>query len=211
MPGSQTAAKKKPKKSKANSCRHVRIYPSREDAKSLKQWFGCVRKTYNWVLGCYNDNRNAFGIKICDYQWLRKRFVTSKRIPKAMSYLLDTPKHVRDTAVKDLAMAFITNFEKRKKDPTHTFDISFRSKKKLQSINLNKEAIKSIIQNEDDPSLRELKVYPKILTNTLKYYYRTRDRLLGKPFKEIQSDCKLILDELLCRSFTIKSFKFFLL
>ena len=47
--------------------------------------------------------------------------------------MLNTPYEIRDQASIDLIKAFESNFKKREINPKFTFDISFKSKKRLQS------------------------------------------------------------------------------
>ena len=155
-------------------------------AGQLRQWFGCVRSTYNWALGCIKDKPAEYRRWCSDEIWLRKRFVNECNIPVSRKYLLDAPKHVRDTAIVDLAEAYKTNFKKLKKDPSHRFDIRFRSRKAdAQSITIPHDAIKE--WNTTDGGL---KMYPSYLTSRIKFYLRGTD--LGK----IDFDCRLTLDRL---------------
>ena len=48
--GKRTNNLRKTDKPVANMCRRYRLYPSADTRKILLQWFGCVRKTYNWAL-----------------------------------------------------------------------------------------------------------------------------------------------------------------
>ena len=88
-----------------------------ETKQELKKWFGCVRKTYNSTL----ENIKARNLPI-DRYWLRNRFVNACNIPKNQSYLLNTPKHVREGAIDELVDAYKINF--KKKEP---FEMKFRS------------------------------------------------------------------------------------
>ncbi len=166
-----------------NKIRRFRLNPDPETASILRRWFGSVRSTYNWALGCIKAKPDKY--KCTDYIWLRKRFVNKCNIPKDRKYLLDVPKEVRDTAIIDLAQAYKTNFKIRKNNPSHTFDIKFRSKKDNQSINIGSSAIKSLSGNA-------LTMYPTYLLNKLKLYTRNnRDEL-----NQIIYDCKLTMDRL---------------
>lgn len=147
-------------------------------------WFGCVRKTYNWALECIKQDPKNYKINV---PALRKHFVTAAAIPEDKKYLLDCPKHVRDGALKDLVVAFKSNFTKRANNSDHKFDISFRSRKHGEAaITIPKEAIKLIEQG------KQLQMYPTYLQNFLKLKTRNRDQ----PLQEINHDCKLVLDRL---------------
>jgi putative transposase len=89
-----------------------------------------------------------------------------------------------------LAEAYKSNFQKKKKDPTHQFDIKFRSKKAgTQSITIPHDAIKSWDATEGTMSM-----YPKTLTNKIKFHLRTRSQNVG--MDNVAYDCKLTLDRL---------------
>jgi len=113
---------------------------------------GCCRLTYNTALGHIKDGKEHK----YSFYWLRNRFVNEDNIPKSKQFLLQTPKHVREGAVKDLAQAYAVNFKVKKKNPKHTFDIRFRRKKDTQSIVIPKDAFK---QRENGVVL-----YPKMLS-----------------------------------------------
>jgi putative transposase len=174
--------KKKPtKKLPANCSTKVRLSPPPEVATCLKKWFGSVRYTYNWALGCIKKKPTEY--RKTDPYWLRKRFVNECNIPKDKQFLLDTPKHVRDTAITDLALAFKTNFAK-----DSFFDIQFRRKKDgNQSITIPYDAIK-----EWDAQVGDLKMYPTYLKNKIAFHTRKNSRVP----KTIGYDCKLLLDKL---------------
>lgn len=124
-----------------------------ETKQRLKQWFGCVRKTYNLALAGIKDHKHPI-----DRLWLRNRYVNSCNVAKEHKYLLDTPKHVREGAIDELVDAFKINFNKQEQ-----FDMKFRSKKKSQSIVIPHDSIKEYKNNN-------LKLYPTMLPNTLKMF-----------------------------------------
>lgn len=85
---------------------------------------GCYRVVFNRAL--------AFSKKTgrCDaaaFTEMGKRFVASRNIQE--DWLRDCPQVIRSVAIRDLKAAFSSNFEKRKKNPGHRFDIRFKSKK----------------------------------------------------------------------------------
>ena len=172
--------RKRTQKVSPNSVRKVRLAPSPEVATILKRWFGSVRVTYNWTLSCIKNKPSQFPINKI---WLRKRFVNSSNVPKDKRYLLDTPKHVRDGAIEDLVLAYATNFSKRKLQPDHIFDVTYRSKKQSQSIVIPYDAIKSMDSEEG------MKLYPTYLKNRIQFY--------TKGWTHPPSyDCRLVMDQL---------------
>lgn len=175
----------KPKNLPPNTVRKILLKPTPEVKQKLKQWFGCVRTTYNWALACIKDKPKEYPI---NFIWLRKRFINKCNIPKRFRYLLDTPKHVRDSALKDLEQAFKMNFEKKKNDSSHNFEMKFRSKKKEQSFTIPKDFVKMLLNSNENT--QELKMYPTFLKSRIKFYLRKND----KDFGNISYDCKLQMD-----------------
>ena len=144
---------------------------SPETKNKIKQWFGCVRKTYNWTLASIKENHHPI-----DRFWLRNRFVNSCNIPKKFRFLLDTPKHVREGAIDELVDAYKINFQKREQ-----FEMKFRTKKKPQSIVIPHDAIKSYKNNT-------LSLYPTMLPSTLKMY--------SKQKINFNYDCRMLMDRM---------------
>lgn len=163
-----------------NKVRKYRLHVNPETASVLKKWFGSVRLTYNWALSCIKRKPKQYKLNVVS---LRKRFINKDNIPKKYSFLLDTPKHVRDSALIDLVAAFKTNYSKRKEDPNFKFEVKYRSKKENQAFTIPSIAIKLLKQGE-------LKFYPQTLKNVLKYHTR------NTPLNELSYDCKLTLDKL---------------
>jgi putative transposase len=122
---------------------------------------------------------------------LRNRFVTAAAIPACKSFLLSTPKHVREGALSDLATAFESNFEKKRIDPSHTFTVQYRSRKQQQAITIPHDAIKAIT-SEEQPSVS---MYPTYLKNRIRISIRRRDMAAGA-VPEFKYTCKLTLDKL---------------
>lgn len=176
---------RKTDKPSPNISRKVPLKPTKEVANTLRQWFGCVRLTYNWALSCVKKKPEKH--KFTNVTWMRKRFVNECNIPKNKSFLLDTPKHVRDTAIVDLCEAYTSNFKKKKEDPSHTFDINFRSKKQAQSITIPWDSIKLWDTKND-----EFKMYPTYLKNKIKLALRKNKNVPAT----VNNDCKLCLDTL---------------
>ena len=138
---------------------------------------GCCRFTYNAALahikaGKYHK-KNLY--------WLRNRFVTACNVQPAHRFLLDTPKHVRDGACKDLETAYKANFARMKTKPTHRFDIRFRCKKDTQSIVIPKASVRVA----DGGGIL---IYPRKHSAAP---IRTTSR---QRFSEIQHDCRLSRD-----------------
>jgi putative transposase len=110
---------------------------------------------------------------------LRNRFVNESNVAWKNRFLLQTPKHVREGAIKDLSQAFAVNFKVKKKNSNHHFFIRFRKKKDVQSIVIPKTYFK-ILDNGTAT------FYPKMLTS--KGFFK----MTSMP----TSDCRLSTDRL---------------
>lgn len=168
----------------SNSSTIVRLNPPPEIASLLRKWFGSVRYTYNWALSCIKKKPNVYKI---NHYWLRKKFINKNHIHKKNSWLLDTPKSVRDGALKDLTDAFKINFDKKRKDPSHNFDIKFRSRKDIQSI-----YIPSIDIRTWDKEKGEMSMFPTFLKNKILFYAK---KSKNAP-KAVLHDCRLTMNKL---------------
>lgn len=169
----------------ANKSQKVGLRPTPEVAKILKGWFGAVRTTYNWALSCIKAKPNEY--QHTNMIWLRKRFINKCNIPKSKSFLLDTPKSIRDTAVSDLAEAYKSNYAKKALNPGHMFDLKFRRKKDDQSITITSDQIKNW-----DSEKGEFKMFPTFLKNKIKFHTRKTKMVPDK----VSYDCKLLMNRL---------------
>lgn len=193
----RTRKNKKSQKPIANMTRKVRLMVNKdpETVQTLRKWFGCVRKTYNWALSSIKKDPQAYQLSKIS---LREHFVTEKAIPEEMKYLIECPKHVRDGALDDLVTAYKANFTVKKKNPEHFFDLKYRSKKNEAAITIPYDAIKKVVYEErsDSKVQGEMIMYPTKLKNMLKLQIRKRDLRMGKQLKDVEFDCKLLVDRL---------------
>lgn len=186
VPKQRTNKLRKSKKPVANRSLKIRLDLKPEDRARVLQWFGSVRVTYNWALSCINENPKAHNCT--SLPSLRKRFINKCNIPKSKQFLLDTPKSLRDSALDDLTQGFRSNFDKKKKDPSHQFQMKFRSRKDDQSITLSSlHDVKAW-----DSQNREMMMYPSIIKNKIKFHTRKKKNVPD----EIVHDCKLTKDKL---------------
>lgn len=188
----KTKAKKKPKQTKrtlkskskkppVNSSRVIRLNNLKpEDIQTFQRWFGCYRMTYNMALSALKTN--WANTPLNEY-WLRDRFVTKKNIPKELNFLLETPKHIREGAIKELVTAYKVNLNKRREDPNFRFNIQFKSKKTKDSTILIPSSGMKIV--EDGETAKSIRMYPTILKNFLNYSNKRNKDI------EIDRDCRL--------------------
>jgi len=117
--------------------RKIRIKPTVEQRAILKKWFDTTRWTYNQ---CLSYTKLKGGLP--NLEELRQVFVYHEGLEDT-PWVKETPKQVRDEAVRDLIKAYKSNLATRKKNPAHTFEIKYRSKKaSQQSIVLQVPCIK---------------------------------------------------------------------
>ena len=147
--------------------RKIKLNPSRAWKERLRRWMGTARWTYNRCLDYYKKgncrmNKTDFRSKVVG-GWnhgdpkkrsgkrKKKRGInrgnwsipkkTSKRECKT-SWVLDTPFEIRDAAMVDLYNGVVTNLKKREKNPRHSFQMSFRSRKDVQVIKIPGSCVK---------------------------------------------------------------------
>jgi len=99
-------------------------------------WFDHSRKTYNLALAAVQGGK----FKALDEYRMRWRFVTEQQLGRKLGYLSETPSKIRAGAIADLCTAYKGNFTKREKDANHEFRLNFRSKKREQSLSLQKDS-----------------------------------------------------------------------
>ena len=144
--------------------RKISLKPTNEQKVVLDQMFGCARATYNWALYCIkNDKEDKYKEMKCNHFKLRNEFVPKLKIPDDKKYLYTTcPKMIRDYAIKELTIAYSTNFTIRRENPNHKFDIQFRKKKDEQTITIEKDCVRSYEANAS------ISPYPTFLQNKIK-------------------------------------------
>ena len=124
----------------------VRMLPTREQVVELKRCFSACRRAYNWALSkVKNENAapNAITLRNAFRQEAPPSWASGKQ---AVSSLMLAG------AVKQVADAYSSNFAKRRKDPSHTFDVKYRSTKRTPSEVINVQ--------KDPPSERSHKQSP---------------------------------------------------
>ncbi|WPT15514.1 Putative transposase R104 [Picochlorum sp. SENEW3] len=111
--------------------RRIEIFPTKDQLvlqeRVLNQWFGACRYTYNECVGFLN-NLGTIPTKKNWFQWLRNRFVTNKNIQGSKVWLLSTPKHIREGAIKDFQGAYKAALTNRKRKNIERFRMGFRKK-----------------------------------------------------------------------------------
>ena len=139
----------------------IKLKPSKTWLKTLNRWFGTSRWTYNRCLHLFKDgkckmNRKEFRSKVIgshNHGVPKKRTGKAKRkrgknrgnwsnksgkirTTSKTSWVLETPMEIRDGVMDDLVKAFESNLAKKKINADHRFDLSFRSRKNVQTIKI---------------------------------------------------------------------------
>jgi transposase len=108
-------------------CFKVRMLPTPEQTRELKRAFSASRRAFNWALDRVRNHgerpnnialRNAYR-KEPPPPWAAGKQAVASRIVAG--------------GVKQLADAYASNHAKRKKDPSHAFEIKFRSTRRCPS------------------------------------------------------------------------------
>lgn len=169
----------------------IRLFPTSEQANTLRKWIGAARWCYNTALaGVKNE-----GVKI-ERQALRNYALNN---PAFQSYdlfdwLLETPYDVRDAAVNELYEAYISNFAKKKLNPDHRFSINFRKKKgaKQETIIIHSKHLRLLPLPDIKSAHRHghLVLYPRIFG---KEPIKSAEPI---PDDALRYDCKLSRDRL---------------
>ena len=165
--GTTEGGEEETKSIKSVRARKIKLDPSKEWAERLKKWMGTSRWIYNRCLDFYNKkkcklSKQDFRSKVVggwNHGECKKRAGKSKKkrgksrgnwFPMKKkkrecktSWVLETPFEIRDSAMVDLCRAFERNFEKRKINPSHKFEVKFRSRKDVQVIKIPGKHIKN--------------------------------------------------------------------
>lgn len=180
---------KPPKKATADSVRVVKLKNLTPETKQrFRKWFGDYRKTYNWALDSFKKHKESKNLKNMplDFRWFRNRFVNADNIPKNYKFLLETPKAIREGAVKELVTAIKTNFTKVRTTKGFTFDMKFKSRKTdNQTIPLTCQQTKLVNEVSDNRTTSFIRMFPASITTRLEFFSRRNKNL------EIKYDCRL--------------------
>tara|TARA_B100000315_G_scaffold207179_1_gene201878 strand:- start:81 stop:467 length:387 start_codon:yes stop_codon:yes gene_type:complete len=112
------------RKHKILRTKQIRFFPTLDQQKTLVKWLGTARYTYNQTIHKIKNEKQSINFYI-----LRNRIVPKKKISNKNKWILDTPKDIRASAVKEVVMAYKSGFTNLKNKNIKTFKINFRSKK----------------------------------------------------------------------------------
>ena len=149
-----------------NAARRIRIFPNHADKATLRQWFGCYRAIYNATVDYANEHR------VYAYPTLRPILSNEDNLPADKPWLKKLAAKSRKLAVKDACDAFGSNFAKRKKDKSHVFDVSRRTKKsKVQHLKFEIESLTT----QGDGISKTLRLYKMSALSVEGFRYDSRN------------------------------------
>lgn len=127
QPETKVKEEKAPEKpSPSISCDTVRLYPTKQQRRTLTEWFGCARWSYNRAV----DTFQKFGPTANKLSYYRQTIVNeSLHVGGDTEWVLKTPTEVRTEAVRDCQKAISINLKLASKDKTRTFEMKFKSVK----------------------------------------------------------------------------------
>lgn len=131
------------------SATKIRIYPTKEQKKTLDNWFGASRFIYNRVLSYLKTefetlrtenqgkNKDEKIVKdILNKKKLRSLFVNNTNFETENTWMNEIDHDLRDEALSDIMKDYKTNFAKVKAGYNKTFNIRFKSKRDSNSISV---------------------------------------------------------------------------
>ena len=113
--------------------RRIRIYPSQQQKRLFKQWFGVERKVYNTCI-------NHFKEKDIEFKgWMKMSTLVLHSLTE--DYIKSVPYQIKNIAVKDSYTSWRTNCKKTKKSGK-PFKLRYKSRKNpVQSCYIPKTAV----------------------------------------------------------------------
>lgn len=117
---------KKSDKPPAGKASKIRVYPTKEQAQTLRRWFGTARWTYNQ---CLNGVEREGVPK--NKKELRAKFLNAEAFEgkEELKWVLETPYDIRDQAMNDLLKAYKSAAALKKGGHVTRYTMKFRSKK----------------------------------------------------------------------------------
>jgi hypothetical protein len=121
-------------------CRLMRLYPTKQQRQQLNSWMGCARWTYNQCVQLIRSK----GKGAANVSFLRQLIVNQGNHTGETAWVLQTPTEIRENAMRDVLKAVQSNQAKQKEDPSHTYELKFRTRRDdSQSIVISKKKARS--------------------------------------------------------------------
>jgi putative transposase len=138
----------------------IKLDPTPEWRQRLKTWCGTARWIYNKCLDRYNKGKCKMSKKqfrgqvVGGHNHGERKKRTGKKaggnrrskkhappMSRKTSWVLETPYEIRDAAMCDLIKAFQSNLAKKRKNPEHSFELKFKSRKGDQTIAIKRSLL----------------------------------------------------------------------
>lgn len=125
-------------KEKVTTSRKVKLRPTPEQQKMLRQWIIASRYTYNQTVHKIEKEKQ----KVNFYN-LRNKLVPKEKVISSRKWLLNTPKDIRANSVRESVTMYKSAFSNLKNKNIKRFKMNFKSRKSwTESIYIPKTAIK---------------------------------------------------------------------
>ena len=113
--------------------RRIRIYPTQQQKRLFKQWFGVERKVYNTCINHFNEKDIEFK------GWMKMSTLVLHSLTEG--YIKSVPYQIKNKAVKDSYTSWMTNCKRTKKSGK-PFELRYKSRKNpIQSCYIPKSAV----------------------------------------------------------------------
>ena len=113
--------------------RRIRIYPTQQQKRIFKQWFGVERKVYNTCINHFNEKDIEFK------GWMKMSTLVLHSLTEG--YIKSVPYQIKNKAVKDSYTSRMTNCKRTKKSGK-PFKLRYKSRKNpIQSCYIPKSAV----------------------------------------------------------------------
>lgn len=116
--------------------RKIKIKPTKEQKLKLKQWFGSYRFVYNQCID-YINNDNYRDNKDSLLKQLRNNFIKDENY-KDKNTWMELPADTRDYAANEAKTRFYTGIKNIKNNNIKKFNLTFKSKRQSQTIQIRK-------------------------------------------------------------------------
>ena len=155
--------------------RKYRFLPTNKQKQILIKWCHTARYTYNQTVHKISKERQPK-----NWMTIRNRLVPKKKVPLGKEWILETPKDIRASSVKEVITSYKSNFTNLKNGNINHFKIGFRSRKKQtqETISIPKTAVKLL----DNGS--KLKIYNR--------YTHSAFNLHHEKIEKINNEIKII-------------------
>ncbi len=163
----------------------IKLLPTEKQKQIFEKWAGTARYVYNKCLEKIKLDPSLNSVK--GYSLLRDENITAKNNSSINAWELETPKDIRNGALRDIKKAYVTAWANLKNGNIRSFGLNNRLKKKghEQSMEIPNTAIKLIKKGNN---LQGLKIYSRYIQTVIKI---DRNSVKGYNISEIEKYARL--------------------